>query len=181
MKIAVRVFNHILLFFRLKRIALFNKNIKIDKGVKFYKNVSVKTPLGGEINIGKNTVIYSGAMIQTYGGDIRIGENCTVNPYVILYGHGGLNIGNGVRIAAHCVIIPANHTFDSIDKFIYEQGVTGKGITIEDDVWIGANVTILDGVVIKKGTIVAAGAVVTKSTESFSIIGGVPAKLIKKR
>jgi len=78
-------------------------------------------------------------------------------------------------------MIAENHVFDSLEKDIKAQGVIRKGIVIDDDVWIGANVTILDGVRIKKGTIVAAGAVVTKDFNEYSIIGGVPAHVMKNR
>jgi len=119
--------------------------------------------------------------LLTYKGDIQIGENCSVNPFTILYGLGGLKIGNNVRIAAHSVIVPANHNFSNVEIPIYKQGSTCLGVEIQDDVWIGSNCTILDGVVIGKGSVIAAGSVVTKSVEPYSIVAGVPAKLIRKR
>ncbi|MCK7515996.1 MAG: acyltransferase [Desulfobacterales bacterium] len=72
-------------------------------------------------------------------------------------GDGGLTIGNNVRIAAHTVIIPANHVFDDVNIPIRKQGLSKKGIVIEDDVWIGSGVKILDGVVIGKGCVIGAG------------------------
>src|SRR5512142_126816 len=86
----------------------------------------------GEIVIGRRCQIHPGAMLLPYGGFIRMGDDCTVNPYTILYGHGGLTLGNGVRIAAHTVIIPANHVFDDPDLPIHQQGLTMQGITIQD-------------------------------------------------
>lgn len=135
--------------------------------------------LGGQIRVGHGTHIHAGAMLVTQGKDIEIGDSCTVNPYTMIYG--GAKIGNGVRIATHCVIIPANHVFDDPERPIREQGLDRRGIVVEDDVWIGAHVTVLDGVRIARGCVVAAGAVVTKSTEPMGIYGGVPARLIKKR
>ena len=79
------------------------------------------------------------------------------------------------------MIIPNNHNFISRDKTIIEQGATAKGIVIEDDVWIGHGCTILDGIVLAKGTVVAAGSVVNKSTEPYSVVAGVPARIIKYR
>lgn len=114
-------------------------------------------------------------------GEISIGDNCSINPYSILYGHGGLKIGNWVRIAAHTVIIPSNHNFSDIDRPIGSQGGTQRGVIIEDDVWIGANVTILDGSHISTGCVIAAGAVVRGTTVPFGVYGGVPAKLLKMR
>jgi acetyltransferase-like isoleucine patch superfamily enzyme len=118
---------------------------------------------------------------MTYGGVIKIGDGCSINPYSILYGHGNLTIGNNVLIAAHTVIIPANHNFKDLEIPIHQQGLTTKGICIEDNVWIGAGCKILDGVTIGFGAIVAAGAVVTKDVVPNTIVGGVPARLLKTR
>ncbi|GAA1955129.1 acyltransferase [Agromyces allii] len=116
-----------------------------------------------------------------YGGSIRLGDNCTVNPYTVIYGHGGVQIGDNVRIATHSVIVSANHVFSDPDQPIYQQGVTAEGIVIEDDVWIGANVTILDGAHIGHGCVVAAGSVVRGHHAPMSVLGGTPARVLKKR
>lgn len=136
---------------------------------------------GGTITIGEHSEVMDGAMILTHGGNIEIGHHCSVNVYSVLYGHGGLKIGNNVLIAGGNMIIPNNHNFMSRDKTIIEQGATAKGIVIEDDVWIGHGCTILDGIILAKGTVVAAGSVVTKSTEPYSVVAGIPARIIKYR
>ncbi|MBP2237136.1 acetyltransferase-like isoleucine patch superfamily enzyme [Sinorhizobium kostiense] len=120
-------------------------------------------------------------MLIPYGGAISIGDDFSLNPYSVLYGHGGLNIGNSVRIAAGCVIVPANHVFNDPHTAIRNQGLTKLGIAIEDDVWIGANVTILDGAHISRGCVIAAGSVVRGRTESFGVYAGVPARMIGRR
>ncbi|MDP2912849.1 MAG: acyltransferase, partial [Candidatus Omnitrophota bacterium] len=99
----------------------------------------------------------------------------------VIYGHGGLKIGSGVRIAAHAVIIPAKHNYEDPDRFIYQQGMTCRGIEIRDDVWIGAGARILDGVVIGKGAVIASGAVVTRDVPEYAVAAGVPARIIKYR
>lgn len=156
-------------------------NIYICKNVIIEKGVVIRSQYGGKIYIGEACEISRGVQILTHGGDITIGSNSTVNPYTIIYGQGGTNIGNSVRIAAHCTIVPSNHIFVDKNKPIYEQGLSKKGISIENDVWIGTGVCILDGVTIKTGCVIGAGSVLTKSTESFSIYFGVPAKKIKNR
>lgn len=100
-------------------------------------------------------------------------------------------IGKKVLFGPHPTIITGDHRIDVLGKYIAdvtveEKFVNGENhydqpVTIEDDVWCGANVTILKGVTIGRGSVVAAGAVVTKSFPPYSIIGGVPAKLLKMR
>jgi len=133
------------------------------------------------IEIGAGTWLFYHCMLNTSGGWINIGSNCTVNSFAVLYGHGGLEIGNGVRISAHVVIVPMNHIYKDPDVLIWMQGETRKGIKIEDDVWVGAGAKVLDGVTIGKGSVIGAGAVVTKDIPPYSIAVGVPARVIKKR
>lgn len=91
-------------------------------------------------------------------------------------------IGNYVMIAHNVMIIGGNHNISKTDIPMMLQGDGKQGdIIIKDDVWIGAGSIILTGVTIGKGSVVGAGSVVTKSIEPFSIVGGNPAKLIKKR
>ncbi len=156
-------------------------NLVLAKNVKISKNVLFETNYGGKISIGENTEILTGVMLMTYGGNITVGRSCSINPYTVLYGHGNLSIGNNVLIAAQCVIIPANHNFSDNTITINTQGLTTLGIKIEDNVWIGTGCRILDGVTIGQGAIIAAGAVVNKNVLPFTIVGGVPAKLIKNR
>lgn len=133
------------------------------------------------ISIGSNSYFSSYCIIKTHEGWIKIGDNCTVNNYAILYGQGGLEIGDDVRISASVMIIPMNHIFEDPDIPIWKQGIKAIGIKIEDDVWIGAGAIILDGVTIGKGSVIGAGAVVTKNIPQYSIAVGIPARVIKKR
>jgi len=133
------------------------------------------------IEIGNGTWLFYHCLLSTSGGWIKIGSNCTVNSFAVLYGHGGLEIGNGVRISAHVVIVPMNHIYKNPAIPIWLQGETRKGIKIEDDVWIGAGAKVLDGVKIGKGSVIGAGAIVTKDIPPYSVAVGVPAKVIKKR
>jgi acetyltransferase-like isoleucine patch superfamily enzyme len=134
-----------------------------------------------QVRIGSNTKIRGAARIYAMDGTVTIGDNCSVNPFCVLYGTGGLTIGHNVRIAAHSIIVAAMHRFDRRDVPIWHQGSDAAGITIDDDVWIGAGARILDGVRIGTGAVVAAGAVVVSEVPPYAIVGGVPARVIKER
>ena len=158
-------------------------NIHIGQNVRIGAHATIVChDKNSSVRIGDNTVIKQFAQLMTYpGGSIEIGSNSSVNPFCVLYGHGGLKIGNDVRIATHSVFIPANHKFDSHDSTITSQGLNKKGINIENNVWFGAGTITLDGVSIQEGAVIAAGAVVNKNVEKNQVVGGVPAKVIKQR
>lgn len=151
-------------------------NVVIERGAMLWIDTE-----SSYITIGDDSYLSSYCILKTFDGWIKMGNNCTVNNYAILYGHGGLEIGNDVRIAAQVIVISMNHVFEDPDTPIWKQGIKAKGIKIEDDVWIGAGAKVLDGVTIGKGSVVGAGAVVTDNIPPYSIAIGVPAKVIKKR
>lgn len=168
---------------RMRRI-VFNINpaVRIDRNAVIESDVKVATYIGGgRISIGRNCELRKGCQLLTYGGNIKIGNYVSINPYTMIYGQGNITIGNYVRIAAHCVLIPSNHIFSDATRLIFEQGLLNKGIVVEDDVWIGCGVRVLDGVTIAKGCVIGAGSVVTKSTEAYGVYAGVPARKIKSR
>lgn len=138
-------------------------------------------PSGGKIVIGARTFIDRGVILRPLGGSIEIGDDCSVNAYSVLYGAGGLKIGNDTQIGVHTVIVPSNHIFSGLATPIKDQGLSLEGIEIKEDVWLGAGARVLDGVVLRKGTVVGAGAVVTRSSEAYSVVAGVPAKIISTR
>ena len=132
------------------------------------------------IDIREGTVICEGAILAPFGGSIRIGRNAYIGPYSIIYGHGGVTIGDDTLIAGHVVIVSANHIFSSDILPIRLQGESKAGIQVGKNVWIGAGARILDGVSIGDGSIVAAGAVVTRSVAPNSIARGVPARATQR-
>jgi len=160
----------------------FLENIYLDRNVRVGRDATIICDSqNSNIYIGDYSVIEPSAMLVSKKGYIKIGKYSSINPFCVVYGNGGLTIGNYVSIAAHTVIVPANHNFDKIDVPIKNQGLTKKGIVIEDDVWIGAGVKILDGCVIGKGSVIGAGTVVNKNVEPYSVVVGVPGKVIRKR
>jgi galactoside O-acetyltransferase len=116
-------------------------------------------------------------------GRLEIGDRVSLNAnvYIIACSGGKILIGNDVIIGPNVVLRSSDHTFDDLSVPIRQQGHTPGTIVIEDNVWIGANVTVVGGVRIATGSIVAAGAVVVDDVEANSMVGGVPARLIRKR
>lgn len=156
--------------------------IKVGPGVSIGDGARLVCAPGGSITLGAGTVIQPRAYLDTgKDGHITLGERNSINPYCVIYGHGGLTTGAFVRIAAHTVIIPANHVFDDPTVPITRQGLRKQGIAIGDDVWIGAGCQILDGVTIGNGAVIAAGSVVNRAVEPFTVVGGVPARVLKRR
>ena len=114
-------------------------------------------------------------------GEIIIGDCCSINTNVQIGASGGrIIVGHNVMSAPNVVIRASNHGFNRESPMRFQPHTYGE-IVIEDDVWIGSNAVITSGVVLAKGTVVGAGAVVTKSTDPYSIVGGVPARKIGER
>ena len=114
---------------------------------------------------------------------IEIGSNISFNSNVMINarGIGKIIIGNNVLIGPNVVIRSNNHEYLDLNIPIIKQGMTSGDIIIKDNVWISSNCVILPNCTIGEGAIVAAGAVVTKDIEPYSIVGGIPAKIIRKR
>lgn len=120
--------------------------------------------------------------------NLSVGEGTSIPKGSVLYcTKAPLTIGKKVIFGPRPTIITGDHRTDLIGRYIIDITDNDKlpendaPVVIEDDVWCGANVTILKGVTIGRGSVVAAGAVVTKPFPPYSIIGGVPAKLLKMR
>lgn len=137
------------------------------------------------IEIGSRTIVMHGAMLHVYNfrdmphSHIRIGRDSLIGEYTVIRGQGGVVIGDRVYTSPLSQIIAVNHVFSDPARPFVEQGITAEGILIEDDVWIGAGAVITDGVHIGKGAVVAAGAVVTSDVPAHTVVGGVPARVIK--
>lgn len=136
---------------------------------------------GGSIKIGENVKISKGVIIDCFGGRVTIGDNVFIGPYTVIYGHGGVSIGNDTLIGMGSKIISANHTIPEHTKLIRLQPDILKPILIGNDVWLGADVKVIAGLVIGDGSIIGAGGVVTKDIPPYCISVGNPTIVIKQR
>jgi len=108
-------------------------------------------------------------------------DNIYIGPKAYIWAIGGLEIYDNVIIGPRVTIHTSNHRFEDATMLPYDGYSYLKKVIIEKNVWIGDNVMIVPGVTIGEGSIVAMGSVVTKSIPKYSIVGGNPAKIIKKR
>lgn len=114
------------------------------------------------------------------GKGIRLGDRSGIGVDAEL--HGTIAIGADVMMGPRCVMLSRDHNFDDTSRPMNQQGFgVDRGIVIEDDVWFGANVTVTGGVRIGRGSVIAAGAVVTSDVPEYSVAGGVPARVIRRR
>lgn len=163
----------------------FASNIHLHRGAYLDQNTYLHACPNG-IEIGENTIVMHGAVLHVYNfrglphAGIHIGRDSLIGEYCVIRGQGGVTLGDRVYTSPFTQLLAVNHVFDDRQRPFIEQGITAQGIVVEDDVWLGAGAIITDGVRIGKHSIVAAGAVVTKDVPPYSVVGGVPARVIKE-
>ena len=147
------------------------------RGSKIYWSVRMDTPPYRNFRLGRKSVIESYCCINNAVGDVTIGDCSRIGIHSTLIGP--VSIGSHVNLAQGIVVTALNHQFLDASKRIDQQGITTCAVVIGDDVWIGANAVVLPGVTVGSHSVVAAGAVVTKDVPPHTVVGGVPAKVIK--
>jgi acetyltransferase-like isoleucine patch superfamily enzyme len=158
--------------------------ITLDHGSYLDEGVYIHAGPAG-VTIGSGTLVMHGAVLHVYNfrhlphAGIRIGHDSLIGEYTVIRGQGGVTIGDRVYTSPHSQLIAVNHVFADPARPFVEQGITAEGIVVEDDVWIGSGAVITDGVRIGRGAVVAAGAVVTADVPPHTVVGGVPARVIK--
>ena len=142
-----------------------------------------KTGGGGYVELGDRVTLYGDIVIETVDkGNVIIDEEAHIQPRCqLVAGKASIIIGKRAEIAANCAFYPFNHGFAPGER-IREQPLISKGdIVIDDDVWLGFGVIVLDGVHIGEGAVVGAGAVVTHDIPANAIAVGAPARVVKMR
>jgi len=136
--------------------------------------------LGRNFKLGAYSRMVASGSIADLGKGIIVGDNVGIGEFAYIGGAGGVIIGADCIVGQYLSVHPEDHVFSDLERPIRDQGVTRKGIEIGPGCWIGAKVTILDGARVGKGSVVAAGSVVTRSFPDHSLIGGVPARMIRR-
>ena len=149
---------HKILFNSIKKLFLICVGAKVGRWVTFYPGI--------KINTGRNLVL---------------GDNVDLAWGVLITTDGGVEIGDRTLIGYNTMIFSLNHVIPEADGQIFFAGHRPSKVTIGKDVWIGGGCIILPGITIGEGAIVASGSVVSKDIAPFTIVGGIPAKVIKER
>lgn len=157
------------------------KTITIDDNVEINALSLSGIKLGNNVSILRNTIIECTGVIRHLGEGLTIGNNVGIAQNCFIQVRGTVVIGNDVMFGPGVSIFSENHGFSDINVPMIEQAEIRTGVTIEDDVWIGTKAVILDGVTVGKGSIIAAGSIVNASVPPYSIVAGVPGKVIKSR
>lgn len=163
----------------------FTNQIRLGRGSYLDEGVYIHACPSG-VEIGSNTLVMHGAVLHVYNfrslphAWIRIGNDSLVGEYSVIRGQGGVTIGDRVYTSPMTQIIAVNHVFTDPNRPFIEQGITAKGIVIEDDVWLGSGCVVTDGVRIGKGSVIAAGSVVTGDVPAHTVVAGIPARVIKE-
>ena len=157
--------------------------IRLGKGAYLDSGVYLHACPGG-ISIGEGSFVMHHAELHVYNfrdlphAGIQIGRNSLIGEFTVIRGQGGVVIGDRVYTSPMVQIAAVNHVFNDPSRPFVQQGITAEGITIEDDVWIGAGAIITDGVTVGRGAVVAAGAVVTADVPPHTVVAGAPARAI---
>lgn len=162
----------------------FADRIRLGRGAYLDQGVYLHACPAG-IEIGDRSFVMHNAVLHVYNfrdlphAFIRIGRDSLIGEMNVLRGQGGITVGDRVYTAPLVQMLAVNHVYDDPSRPMVEQGITAEGITVEDDVWIGAGAIITDGVCIGRGAVVAAGAVVTVDVPPHTVVGGIPARVLK--
>ena len=163
----------------------FASNVRLGNGVYLDQGVYLHACPNG-IEIGEGTFVMHHAELHVYNfrniphSGIRIGRNCLISEFNVLRGQGGITIGDNVYTAPLVQMLAVDHVYDDPTRPIIDQGITAKGIVVEDNAWIGAGAIILDGVRVGKGAVVGAGSVVAEDVPPHTVVAGVPAKVVRR-
>jgi acetyltransferase-like isoleucine patch superfamily enzyme len=155
------------------------RNVYLDYGVYLHA-----CPQG--IVIGDDTFVMHNSELHVYNfrglpqSGIWVGRNCFLGEFTLIRGQGGVHIGDHVLLAPRVQLLAVDHLYDDVTRPVIQQGIRGLGITVEDGAWIGGGAIVLDGVRVGRNSVVGAGSVVTRDVPPYTVVAGVPARVIKR-
>lgn len=158
---------------------------KVAPGCVFGRGADLRlgfeTARRGVLELGPRCRLEAGVVLHPYGGSIRLGHDVYLGPGTVVYGHGGVEIGDECLVAMHCRILSSEHELAPAGVAVRSRPDIPKATRLGRDVWLGAGVTVLGGVTIGDGCVVGAGAVVSRDLPAHSIAVGVPARVVGQR
>jgi acetyltransferase-like isoleucine patch superfamily enzyme len=157
------------------------KTITIGDNVEINALCLEGVTLGNNVTILRNTVIECTGNIKNMGVGLVVGNDVGIAQNCFIQVRGKVSIGSHVMFGPNVSIFSENHGFTSLETPMISQPTTRGEVIIEDDVWLGTRSVILSGIRIGKGSIIAAGALVNRDIPPYSIVAGVPGKIIKSR
>jgi acetyltransferase-like isoleucine patch superfamily enzyme len=168
------------------RGVLCGPDVKLAAGVDFNLGRDLHQSLrpaatAGRITLGGGCWLEQGCVLWAFDGHITLQPSVFLGPYVVIYGHGGVEIGERTLVAMHCVIVSSNHTVPPAGVVLRDQPDILQPTRIGRDCWLGAGVKVMAGVTIGDGCVVGAGSVVTKDLPAHAIAHGVPALVVGSR
>lgn len=161
------------------------RNLRLGPNVYLDQGVYLHACRGG-IELGAGSYVMHNAELHVFNfrdlphAFIKIGRGTFIGESVVIRGQGGVTIGDSVLLAPMAKILAVNHNFSDVTRPVMEQGITGKGIVVEDGAWIGAGAVVLDGVRVGRGAVVGANAVVTRDVPPHSVAVGSPARVVRE-
>lgn len=159
----------------------FPRFVRLGRGCIIRTGAIIDAPGPHPLILGNGVTLNRGVYLGAFGERFEVGERTQFNRNALVDGRGSVRIGKDVLVGPGAQIISYQHRYESREIPINRQGLETAEVVIEDDVWIGAGAIVLAGVTIGRGSIVGAGAVVTRSCAPYSILGGVPARVIGTR
>ena len=143
---------------------------------------TARLPGKGKIRLGRRAMVCEHVIVRPGDVPVEIGAFSQVGPFTVIFGGVGVRIGDNVMIGPHCCIAAGSHDYKQTERPMRFAGNLTKGpIVVEDNVWIGAHVTLTDGVRVGRDAVVGAGSVVTRDVPPYAIVAGVPARVIGNR
>lgn len=158
-----------------------SRGVVLGEGARILATSENGVELGEGVTLDAGAVLRATGVLRNLGVGIKIGPRTAIGLGNVLLGQGGISIGSDCLLAPNVTVVSESHNFADATRTIRSQGETRLPTSIGDDVWVGASAVILGGATIGTGAVIAAGAVVRGHVAPYSVVAGVPARVIRMR